>query len=551
MFQNAWWAVLRRQTLCFVLIAGAGLALTLLVILFAPRKYQSEARLLLRLGRENISIDPTVTSAGDPMNFHQTRDNEVNTLLEAMKSRNVLEAVIDDVGDDAVLRGSLDDSKSGGLLSGLKSFVGGMISGIDPVDDRERAMIELQKGLDIDAGRQSSVVKIQYKTKTAELAQRVTQSWVDAYRDEHAQMNATQGSLEFFDRQDSQLLESLQAARERLRLVKSKYGIVTVEGKQANLESQLQWARAMVVQNQAALAGAQAKLGSFSRLRDETSATIVTSEIRTDTNEAQNQMRNRLYDLEIEERRLASVYTTDHPAYRVVAKQLEEAREVFQKQGAESGEVTQGINPLHTVIMEQWSELVSQVAAHEAELSSTQSILVQLQEELVAMNDQEAEVAVLQQELEVLEAEYRNHFEKREQARFAAELRDSQISNINVIQSASLQQKPVSPNKLICGLLGTAGSLFTAFGVVLLRESLFVDQVSDRQLTRIDTIPPTEIQEKTFERPLSRLVEEMKQGEQTDEHLEHDCVKDDLITDDLIKDAAESNEVSIRHPLHR
>ena len=471
MSQNDWLGILRRQAGVFVLIAGAGLLLTILVILFAPRKYQSEARMLLRLGRENVSLDPTVTTAGEPMNFHQTRDNEVNTLLEAMKSRNVLEQVIDSVGEKAILRGSLDESTGGGLLSGIKSLIGGVVGSIDPMDDRERAIIELQRGLNIDAGQQSSVVKIQYKTKSPELAQAVTQSWVESFRSEHALMNSTGGSLGFFERQGEKLEQQLSDSRDHLKTIKSQYGIVTIEGKQANLENQLRWARGKVAASQAELAAAQAKLASFARIRDQTSETIVTSEIKTDNNDAQNQMRNRLYELEIEERRLASVYTSGHPAYRIVAKQLKEAREVFGNEQNDSGEVTQGINPLHTSIMEQWTELVSQVAAHEAELTSTQSILVDLQEELVALNSQEAEVSGLESEVEALETEYRMQFEKREQARLASEMEASSISNINVIQPASLQRRPVSPNKMLCALLGFVGSFCAAFGVTFLRES--------------------------------------------------------------------------------
>jgi uncharacterized protein involved in exopolysaccharide biosynthesis len=490
MNEKNWLNVLRRQGLTFTLALLAGLLLTALVILFAPRKYQSEARLLVRLGRENVSLDPTVTTAGETMSFQQTRDSDVNTLLEAMNSRTVLEHVIDRAGDSAILKGThvADNAGSGGgMLGSLKSMVGGWLASIDPMSDRERAVIELQKNLNIEAGRSSNVVKVRYRTKNAEFAQQVTQAWVEAYRNEHAAMYSTRDSLKFFENQEVALERELQTARDRLRQTKSEYGIVTIAGKQTDLQSQLQWAHGVVVRSQSALASSKAKLESFTRLRSETLETVVTSEIKTDNNDAQNQMRNRLYDLEIEERRLASIYTTDHPAYRVIAKQLTDARKVLDSQQHDSGEITQGLNPLYTLLMEQWSQAVTEVAQHEAELSAAESILKQLHTQLNALNDQEAEVAIAERDVAVLEEQYRSQYQKRVQARLAAEMETSQLSNLNVIQPASLQHRPVTPNKKICGLLGVAGSLFAACGIVILRESRVVSPDFTQGKARYET----------------------------------------------------------------
>lgn len=135
-----------------------GLTITAIVILYAPRKYQSTAKLLLKLGRENVSLDPTVTTAGEPVALYRTRASEVNTTLQAMHSRTILERVIDEVGVDAIISGmsSKRGSSHAGPLSYVKHAVANALAQIDPIEDRERAIIRLELDLSIDAERETS-----------------------------------------------------------------------------------------------------------------------------------------------------------------------------------------------------------------------------------------------------------------------------------------------------------------------------------------------------------------------------------------------------------
>src|SRR5215813_3312145 len=66
------------------------LALGVFVFLFAPRTYRSEARVFLRIGRESVGLDPTVT-AGQTMALQQPdRKDEVKSAIEVLKSRSII-----------------------------------------------------------------------------------------------------------------------------------------------------------------------------------------------------------------------------------------------------------------------------------------------------------------------------------------------------------------------------------------------------------------------------------------------------------------------------
>ena len=68
----------------------------------AAEIYRAEAKLLVRIGRENVSLDPTATT-GQIISIGQSRESEINSELEILKSRELAEKVVDAMGPKAFL----------------------------------------------------------------------------------------------------------------------------------------------------------------------------------------------------------------------------------------------------------------------------------------------------------------------------------------------------------------------------------------------------------------------------------------------------------------
>ena len=85
------------------------------VAIFAPKSYHSQGMLLIRLGKENATLDPTVTMGHEPVvTVPQSRDNELNSVVEILKSHAIAEKVVDALGTDFVLEHSTAASASTG-----------------------------------------------------------------------------------------------------------------------------------------------------------------------------------------------------------------------------------------------------------------------------------------------------------------------------------------------------------------------------------------------------------------------------------------------------
>ena len=170
---------------CFALSMCAAIA----IIFFWPRKYKSESKLLVRLGRETVTLDPTATT-GQIMPVSVSRETEVSSVLEMLRSRVMIEKLVDEIGPDAILRPTTAATTSGAetpcSLSGLKSWIN-----LDPVSDREKAINQVGKCLDSAIEKKSDVITVSGTADSPELAQQLVSKFVDIYLGEHARMHRT------------------------------------------------------------------------------------------------------------------------------------------------------------------------------------------------------------------------------------------------------------------------------------------------------------------------------------------------------------------------
>ena len=107
-----------RAVLAFLLIGGTVTVATALW----PRTYRSEAKLLVRLGRENATLDPTATFGKEPIvAVPSVRESEINSVVEIVTTRALIEKVVDAIGPGAILDGRCEAAAAGSPTAGESS----------------------------------------------------------------------------------------------------------------------------------------------------------------------------------------------------------------------------------------------------------------------------------------------------------------------------------------------------------------------------------------------------------------------------------------------
>jgi uncharacterized protein involved in exopolysaccharide biosynthesis len=112
----------------------------------------------------------------------------------------------------------------------------------------------------------------------------------------------------------------------------------------------------------------------------------------------------------------------------------------------------------------------ARLAAMQGRARQLEKSLAQCRRDLSRHNENRAELARLQREVEIQETNYLNYATSLEQARIDEALEMERISNINIAQPASFEPEPVRPRLALTLLCGLLSSLFGAIGIVLLAE---------------------------------------------------------------------------------
>ncbi len=483
-----WRASLRRHWFAASLSFVSVIAIAVAVVLYAPRQYRSVSKLLLRVGYESATLDPTMSVVGNPDAPVTTRQDEVETTLDVMHSRTIMKQVVDRLGSDLILEEELpgadgpteapSESRIAAWIGSLKTWVGN----IDPVSTQERAVRALEKSFDISASEKSSLVKVQFKSKNPQVAQTIVSTWVDAYLAHHAEVNRTRGTYDFFLEQDAELKQQLDDVQGKIRDAKNTAGFATLDGRQNLLETQLEKVSSELFKVEADLVEFGMRAETYADLLANTVERTVTEETSGIERKSHNDMRTTLFQLEVLENEYAAKFKTGHPKLTSIREQLEKAREIVDAQESELTESREVINPTHQQL---FANQITDLASEKSLLERKKKLQEQrdyLLTEINSLNDHEQRLTKLQRNASVLEERYKLHSVMLEQARLNEELESHRITSINVSQPATLEERPVSPNKPLCAMAGLIAAFGLAMGVpVLLDYRLYlpIQQASD------------------------------------------------------------------------
>jgi uncharacterized protein involved in exopolysaccharide biosynthesis len=466
----------RKKVAAFFLLV---MICTATVVLVWPRKYGSEAKLLVLVGRESIALDPIVAT-GKTLNLDASRETEINTLLEILTCRAVLSKVVDELGPDVILappehEGLYDQAKRsiGDLRQQLKKLYASE-DGVAP--SREEAAIEaLEKRIAATAPKSSSVISVTAEAHSPKLAQTFAATLVDVYMREHMKLNSTAGSEEFFRRQKALVADELFEAKKKLSELRSEMGIGSTETEYDRLEEEKAQIEALRSSLARDVAGSTAKREALEAEVNSTEEVVLAAREEGMTNEATDGMRQQLYELEIAEDRASRRFTENHPSLKVIRGQLESMRDVFAAQNSDRTQSTfarnTGRDLLELELQQERTKLAEIAAEKVAADRQGDAVLAALAQ----LNDKSRQLDRLTQDIAFLEQSYVTYSESLEQARIGTSLTEQQITNVNIAQPATFVSTPVSPNRT---LLAGAGLLVATIGAIAL--ALVVENLDRR-----------------------------------------------------------------------
>ena len=496
----------KKKILVFNLLV---ILLVTMVILAWPRSYRSEAKIWIKLGRENSKLDP-LAATGENISIQETdREDEIMSAMDLLRSWAVADKVVGELGADVVLgdtpvqnedvaQNSVDIKQPSQMVALVKGQLGrliGVIKNIDPISDREEAIRSIVKGLRVHNEQKSNVLSIAYDADTPSLARAVVDSVVDQYRHEHTRMHYENESQSFFESQRQSLMSKVEQSADEHRRLLDGLGIASVDGYRKTLETDMMQIRSAKLDAIRSVARADARI---ERLKDslKTVPEMVQSQEKVVPNTGRDALAEQMFGVQVNSARSTTVYREGHPKYKL-QKQLEaESKETLESEAeAQRKEITQARNSVYQALMMELEQDTAEKVGYEAILNELVSQEKAITKQIAELNETAIQIRRLEQERSLAEESYAEYSQSHEIARIDDELRKSAISNIGVVQPANLQEKPISPSKAIAILAGLmlmfSGTIaITSLGVILSQSPQSPDDTT-KPIVSAPYVPPS------------------------------------------------------------
>jgi Mrp family chromosome partitioning ATPase len=272
--------------------------------------------------------------------------------------------------------------------------------------------------------------------------------------------------------QSEKLRNELAQTEKALEELKSRSGLSSVADQKRIVLERMGFFQKDMEQAAADLEISFAKIKKMKEMLGQMPEFNVAQNISGFPNVAADGMRQKLYELQLKEQDLLSRYTEKNFVVKEVQRQIQNAQEILAKEQPIKAQVTKALNTTREQTKQALATEERNHTSYQAKTTALSITLANLREGLKAMNKSEIEIVRLQRDQEIQEANYREYSKKVEQARMDNALETRKISNISIVQAATLPVMPDSSPKTRNLALGIAFACFGAIALAFLLENL-------------------------------------------------------------------------------
>ncbi len=436
----------------------------------APNRYRSSAKVLVRLGRESVSLDATATAGGQlVVPYSRTLGAEIQTELHIIKSPSVAAKVVEDLGPEAFANAQAKSVHPFQLW--LAGFMSPAQQAAKQPLTKEEAAADLLGTLTVAPGEnEASIVELSYESADPQFAQSVTAKVLDAYVAEHMAVYRSKGSYAFFDEQFGEAKKRLETLQDELEQIRTKAGVSAINNQISVALARKDRLQDSLVKNTSAVASSAARIAKLQVALQTLPQTVVTQKTTGNGNPAADSLRAKLQDLQLQLEKETATYEENSRPVESLRRQVEKASELVKQEAPERAQVTESLNSLRQSIEQLLVEAEAGRSSEEAQTAVLAKDLKDVETELLTLTEADTRITYLTREATIAETNYKKYGESREQARIDQAMQTDKISNIGVLQAASLPMTPSAPNRPLQYALGLLLGLIGAVSTALVAE---------------------------------------------------------------------------------
>lgn len=472
----------RQFKLAFVTTA----VLAVLGAFLLPHKYVSDARLLVKPGRENMTVPIDAVDRQTVYPQVTTRDpivDEEKMLTGRPVLMEVARRYLTELNKEPAKDGVLASLKSGlkrakkavgqGLAQGLSAL------GLSEVQSEEEALAELLAArFQVSHGSGSNVMELSFAWDDPQQAQRVLRTWISVYLDQRTAALGRKGLVVFYDGKVREVDQQIESAKTQLRIRLEDIQGASAQERLDMLTKRLNDLRTRLAEIAAERTALQNGI-SFAAGRALALPKETVSERDLSQSATWQALSGQLAELKRQRAEASRVFKADAPAIKAIndsiaqlEDQLKEEDRVVQrgeKRAPNELNVTMERSQLEkSVRLQELNTLYASFDKEVADLEATRRKVM----------EREPELARLEQVLSVAEKSRGLYLDSLEKARIDQALDDQRINNIAEIQEATLNPTRSSPKSLLLIVMALPAGALVGLLVVYL-YSLFDQRIHD------------------------------------------------------------------------
>ncbi len=472
--------ILKRRKALVSLVATIVIVAVYVGLLFVSDKFEAQASLLVKIGRENTEPPVTVEKGGVFPNG--VRKEEINSYVVLLISRPLIAATVQELGLERFhAQPPPPKSLLGWVKYGLRKGLRWSKKQLDELQillalkrrlsPEELAYLAVEKNLTVEREKDADVIRLRLRLPDPTLARDVLENLTRRYLARHVEVvGRDQFALRLFEQEAQSYGATLFALREKVSRLKSKLGVSAVPEQKIQLLDMLKVAEVGRQEAEREQAKVQAEQRALLERRSELEELLLTSKI-VSPSATRTRIRESLAGFQLERTLALSKYEPGSDPVKRAEVQIASLEPALQQAPAEEdGARTLSRNPILTFVESRLAEDDIKAQALEAVLEKTKGQVAQIKSELQRLDQAEAELQQLQLEVSVAESRFLANASRREQARGQETLDRWQVANVSLLSPAAYSENPVAPNRLLILLLSAVGGVLTGAGLALLLE---------------------------------------------------------------------------------
>ena len=405
-----------------VIVALTICAIGLFMAWRIPTLYEAKATLLVKLGHE-LMYRPETQAQGGTLRA-MTQEEALNNEIKILTNQDLIKNVVATIGvktlyPDLVPEGAAEESW---MLDVAAIMFAGNLTAV-PVE-------------------KSNIIEVSFKHEKPAIAARAANTLLESFKDKHIEVYSDPKSS-FLEQQTGTFSDKLKQVEDRLQAFKQDHQVYSLDEQRSGLLQQR--------------IGLDTALRTTQTQIREVEQKIAYAKSPRWNHEAIMDTQKQLRELQRKERELLERYTENSRVVGSLRREIQGVKESV-------------VGPLEDARRIELSKLEGELGALKAKADGLQRQVGQISGEVQALDAREKEYTNLKREFASQEANYKNYLAKFEESRIVDDMNRRKLSNVSVIQNATVPIKPAKDRKKQYALLSVILGFAAAIGLAFVRE---------------------------------------------------------------------------------